>query len=77
MFSVNPLPYCRANPSIVAPHPDNCAQYIDCRQRDTTFGNHRQECPYMELFDEATKTCRPYAQVQCVGRPEPVAPCLY
>ncbi|XP_069104084.1 LOW QUALITY PROTEIN: uncharacterized protein [Argopecten irradians] len=74
---LNPGPYCKANPTVVASHPDNCAQYIDCRQLHTDFGNYKQECPYSELFDDQMNACRPYINVNCGTRPVPKAPCEY
>ncbi|XP_061184903.1 uncharacterized protein LOC133192909 isoform X1 [Saccostrea echinata] len=79
--SLNPTPYCKSNPSAVVPHPDNCHQYIDCRQKNTPLGNYLQECPYPLLVSENdTNTgtpCQPFDLVSCGLRMEPVSPCDY
>lgn len=79
-MKVNPVPYCEVNPSAVVPHPDNCAQYIDCRQKNTLLGNYRQECPYPQLVsltDSVGTPCKPFDSVICGARPEPKNPCKY
>lgn len=60
------------------PHPDNCAQYIDCRQKNTPLGNYRQECPYPQLVSLGDATglpCKTFQSVQCGARPEPKNAC--
>ncbi|XP_071165550.1 uncharacterized protein [Mytilus edulis] len=77
---LNPGPYCEANPTAVVPHPDNCAQYIDCRQKNTPLGNYRQECPYPQLVSLGDATglpCKTFQSVQCGARPEPKNACDY
>ncbi|KAK3095139.1 hypothetical protein FSP39_010723 [Pinctada imbricata] len=77
---LNPMPYCEANPTSVIPHPNNCAQYIDCRQRNTPLGNYKQECPYPMLVSPTDTTgtpCQSFEAVQCGSRPEPMSPCDY
>lgn len=80
-FVVDPNPYCKSNPSAVVPHPNNCHQYIDCRQMNTPLGNYLQECPYPLLVSEndtnSGTPCQPFDLVQCGARMEPKSPCTY
>lgn len=79
-FPVDPTPYCRANPFAVVPHPDNCHQYIDCRQMNTPLGNYLQECPYPLLVSEndtnSGTPCQSFDLVNCGMRSEPKSPCM-
>ncbi|XP_052252891.1 uncharacterized protein LOC127859481 isoform X4 [Dreissena polymorpha] len=68
---------CFSNPKAIVPHPTNCAQYFDCSKASTPFGHFLMECPYPDLFDERTLTCKPFTQVQCGNKAEPKAPCEY
>ncbi|XP_041379685.1 uncharacterized protein LOC121392602 [Gigantopelta aegis] len=58
---------------------DNCAQYFDCRSRETTISQdpHLKECPYPLLYNEDEKRCEPHTSVECGKRKEPVDPCEY
>ena len=73
----NPAPYCAVYPNALLTHPENCAQFFDCRQRNTPFGNYLRECPYLQLYDEVDKRCHSFQNVQCGLRTEPKAPCKY
>ncbi|WAR27974.1 hypothetical protein MAR_013678 [Mya arenaria] len=61
----NPVPYCTAYPNALLPNPDNCAQFFDCRQQNTMFGNYLRECPYLQLYSDADKTCHSFDRVPC------------
>ncbi|XP_065924132.1 uncharacterized protein [Magallana gigas] len=78
---LNPSPYCKTNPSAVVPHPNNCHQYIDCRQMNTPLGNYLQECPYPLLVSEndtnSGTPCQSFDLVNCGRRLEPKSPCDY
>ena len=76
-FSVtaNPAPYCSVYPNALIGNPSNCAQFYDCRQQNTMFGNYLRECPYLQLYSESDKTCHSFERVICGLRPEPKAPC--
>lgn len=58
-------------------HPESCARYVDCRNRNTLIGNYQEECAYPQLFDSFNNSCKPYREVKCGNRPEPKAPCEY
>lgn len=70
------LSFCHAYPTAVRPHPTNCAQYYDCSTA-AFGGSQNRECPYPQLFDAVTLTCKPFTDVQCGVRYEPKAPCKY
>ena len=75
-IAVNPTPFCSIYPNALKPNPDNCAQFYDCRQQATLFGNYLRECPYLQLYSEVDNTCHSYTRpVNCGTRPEPKAPC--
>lgn len=73
----NPVPFCTVYPNALLSNPNNCAQFYDCRQRSTMFGNYLRECPYLQLYSESDKTCHTFDKVICGSRPEPKAPCEY
>ncbi|WAR05418.1 hypothetical protein MAR_020787 [Mya arenaria] len=68
---------CFSNPTAIVAHPTNCAQYFDCTKVSTQFGHYLVECPYPQLFDEASLTCKSFRDVQCTNKAEPKAPCEY
>lgn len=76
-FAADPDTFCSQNPTAIIPHPDSCAQYINCANKNTELGNYREECLYMQLFSTYTNSCRPYREVKCGIRPEPRAPCKF
>ena len=74
-FPVDAVDYCAANPSEIVATPDNCAQYYNCTERQTTIGDHMMECKYPDLFSRKNHTCQNFETVQCTTRREPQAPC--
>lgn len=72
-----PGPYCSVYPNALMLNPINCAQFYDCRQRNTMFGNFLRECPYLQLYSDVDKTCQSFDRVNCGVRFEPKAPCDY
>ena len=71
----DPSPYCNVYPNALLPHPENCAQFFDCRQRNTALGNYLRECPYLQLYSIQDKRCHNYQTITCRTRFEPKAPC--
>ncbi|VDI54945.1 Hypothetical predicted protein, partial [Mytilus galloprovincialis] len=69
--------YCRTHPTSVLPHPNNCAQYFNCRDRNSKFGHYLEECTYPQLFSSLTKTCANFTTARCEKRFVPQAPCEY
>ena len=67
--------YCAANPNDIIATPDNCAQYYNCTERQTTIGDHVMECKYPDLFSKTSHSCENFEAVQCTIRKEPQAPC--
>lgn len=67
--------YCRTHPTSVLPHPNNCAQYFNCRDRNSKFGHYLEECTYPQLFSSLTKTCANFTTARCEKRFVPQAPC--
>ena len=74
-FLDDPSPYCNVYPNALLPHPENCAQFFDCRQRNTALGNYLRECPYLQLYSIQDKRCHNYQTITCGTRFEPKAPC--
>lgn len=62
-------------PNDIVASPLSCAQYFDCSNQVTSLGNYKKECPYPQLFDQATANCLPYVMVNCGKRFEPIDPC--
>lgn len=75
-FQVDIPSFCHAYPTAVRPHPTNCAKYYDCSTA-AFGGSQNRECPYPQLFDAVSLTCKPFTDVQCGVRYEPKAPCKY
>ncbi|XP_071175832.1 uncharacterized protein [Mytilus edulis] len=69
--------YCRTHPTSVLPHPNNCAQYFNCRDRNSKFGHYLEECTYPQLFSSLIKTCTNFTTARCEKRFVPQAPCEY
>ena len=69
--------FCNINPQAVIPHPYNCANYLDCKQLLSSNMLQVQECTYPQLFSARTKQCQPFYAVECSGKHEPMAPCMY
>ncbi|XP_071084326.1 uncharacterized protein [Haliotis cracherodii] len=71
--------YCTQNPTAMFTDAANCAKYYDCRKRVhyIQFDMYESECPYNQLYDAITGTCKPYNQVDCGHRWEPKSPCEY
>nr|XP_022322146.1 uncharacterized protein LOC111123822 isoform X3 [Crassostrea virginica] len=69
--------YCRFHPSAQAPYSLNCAQYFDCRNKDTKLGDFLHECTYPQLFNKNSMQCADPDSVICNGRYKPVSPCDY
>lgn len=59
----------------MAPYSDNCAQYFDCRMKDSTLGGFIHECTYPQLFDKNSMQCASSQSVSCGGRYKPLSPC--
>lgn len=76
-FVADPVAFCTENPLAIMAHPDNCARYIDCTNRDSLIGQYQQECKYPDLFDSYNNSCKSYREINCGTRPEPKAPCKY
>ena len=77
LFSGNIDEFCKANPTLIVPHPDTCGQYYNCSAM-SKYGHHLQECHYPDLFDEVSLTCKDFEQVKCnQSKHEPEAPCKY
>ena len=74
-FSVDAVDFCAANQKAIVQTPDNCAQYYNCSQVNTTIGRHVMECKYPDLFSIVNKSCSNFTTVQCERRKEPQAPC--
>ncbi|CAL1533873.1 unnamed protein product, partial [Lymnaea stagnalis] len=73
---------CQAEPTLISPHPDNCAWYVNCSLTPdaammTFFSGYALECPYPQLFSDVTLQCEDFKDVQCNGRFEPKSPCDY
>ena len=75
LFTARPAKFCTAYPNAIIHSPLACAQYFDCSSKVTMLGNYKKECPYPQLFDATTKTCKPYDIVDCGRRFIPVEPC--
>ncbi|XP_050411504.1 uncharacterized protein LOC126826099 [Patella vulgata] len=75
-FDVNV--YCAANRYDIFPHPNSCAKYYNCMVPSSIYEPYVSECPYPQLYDFTSRTCKYYVDVRCVpGVLEPVAPCEY
>ena len=69
--------YCKANPGVIKVNPDNCAQYFNCSDPSSPYGQHLEECKYPSLFSDVTLRCEQFDTVTCDKRKEPQAPCKY
>lgn len=75
-FAADPVAFCTENPLAIMAHPDNCARYIDCTNRNSRIGQYQHECRYPDLFDSYNNSCKSYREINCGTRPEPKAPCM-
>ncbi|XP_033744419.1 uncharacterized protein LOC117330325 [Pecten maximus] len=55
----------------------SCAKYIDCPASRRTGSIIERECPYPQLYDETTASCKQPESVTCGTRREPKEPCDY
>ncbi|KAJ8316014.1 hypothetical protein KUTeg_006028 [Tegillarca granosa] len=69
--------FCRANPTKVIEHPTNCAQFINCTNRNGQYGDYIQECVYPQLFSGEDLMCKNFTSVSCQNKFVPQAPCKY
>lgn len=54
---------------------DNCAKYIDCKDKTTTGEPNVKECPFPLLFDDKSQKCEHFSMVRCGTRYEPKDAC--
>lgn len=54
---------------------DNCAKYIDCKDKTTTGEPNVKECPFPLPFDDKSQKCEHFSMVRCGTRYEPKDAC--
>ena len=70
---------CERDAKLVTSHPDECQLYYDCSVKNDDVTDHLeqylQECPYPQLFSEATQKCENFTEVDCGKRTEHKSAC--
>ncbi|XP_067669493.1 serine-rich adhesin for platelets-like [Haliotis asinina] len=71
--------YCTQNPTAKFTVATNCAKYYDCSKQThhMQLDMYQSECPYRQLYDDITGSCKPYDEVDCGPRWVPKSPCEY